>query len=132
MKLLVLGRASGQRGGGGALGGSTGKAGERSKEVCTILCTIDAAVFTEQGAEKAASQQIKEIQVNCWKKQEGTDADRDLTVKHRQRGTNGTGREERNYCTEHQQGKVNKDTPGVCWSPGRVRNNSEGMGKQTP
>ena len=73
--------------------------------------------------DKRKISEINEVRER--KRREGTDADRDQRVKHRLRGTNGMGQEERNGSREHQQGKGSKDAPGGCWSQGRVRNNSE-------
>lgn len=77
------------------------------------------------GEESNKSRDKKKREVLEGKRKEGAAADRDQRVKHRLRGMNGIGQEERNGSKEHQQGKGSKDTPGVCWSQGRIRNNSE-------
>lgn len=109
-------------------GGSAGKAGGRCKAAYAIPVHyyICSCVHRARGlGRKATSQGIKKREVLEGKRREGAAADRDQRVKHRLRGMNGIGQEERNGSKEHQQGKGSKDTPGVCWSQGRIRNNSE-------
>lgn len=78
----------------------------------------------EEGEGNKAMDKSKISEVLEGKSREGRDADRDQRVNHRLGGMNGTGQEERNGSREHQRGEGSKDTPGVCWSQGRVRNNS--------
>lgn len=80
-------------------GGSAGKAGGRCQAACTILCSICAPVSTEQagwGEQEINGQKVSDVVKG--KGREGTDADRDQSVKHRLRGTNGIGQEERNLA----------------------------------
>lgn len=92
---------------------------------CALLYMLLCSQGKGAGEESNKSRDKKKREVLEGKRREGAAADRDQRVKHRLRGMNGIGQEERNGSKEHQQGKGSKDTPGVCWSQGRIRNNSE-------
>lgn len=126
MKLLVLGRAPGQRRGGKHWGGSAGKAGERCDHLHYPVHYTCSCVRRARRGRKSnkAMDKRKMSEVLEGKRREGTGAGRDQRVNRGLRGTKGIGQEERNGSREHQQGKGSKDAPGVCWSQGRVRNNS--------
>lgn len=128
MKLLMLGRVPGQWEG-ESRSGSAGKAGGRCEEAevrqSALSCALDTLLCSQSkggGQSNRSMHRRKKKEVLGGKRRKGTDADRDQRVKQ---GLSNIGQEERNGGREHQQGRGSKDTPGVCWSQGRVKNNTE-------
>lgn len=128
MKLLMLGRVPGQWEG-ESWDGSAGKAGGRCEEVevrqsalSCALCMLLCSQSKGGGQSNKSVHKRKRSEVLERKRRKGTDAERDQSVKQT---LSNIGQEGRKGRREHQQGRGSKDTPGVCWSQGRVKNNTE-------
>lgn len=133
MKLLMLGRVPGQWKG-ESWDGSAGKAGGRCEEAemrqSALSCALYILLCSHSKAGGQSNKSVhkrKRSEVLEGKRRRRTDAERDQSVQ--QRLSNIQGKKKERVGGSTSKGEA-ADTPAVCWSQGRIKNNTEWMGKQ--